>query len=462
MKFRWLICAGLIAVTPNFGAAQAIEPLHTMPLRADNAIGIRQGVAVVFPSTSESGGVVRPADEPAPAGGVSLAELEETAARCNPSLAQAAARIEAARGQHLQVGLRPNPVAGYLATEIGDEGRAGQQGGFVSQEVVTAGKLQLNRALADQEIRQAEYALAAQRCRVLTDVRRGFYETLAAQRSLELSQQLLRLGEQGVKAAEDLLKAKEVARVDVLQSRIEADSARIILEKAQNHYTGAWRALAAVIGDPARQPTPLAGDLLNGIAQLTWDETLNRLLAESPQLAAAQSGVARAQAAVNRECAGRIPNVDLLASVQYDNATRDTMAGVQVGVPIPIYNRNQGNIFKAQAELVAAQHEVARVRLALQQHLAAVFEQYMTARQQVEKYTRDILPNSDESLKLVTAGYRQGEFGYLVLLTAQRTYFQTHLSYLDALRDLRTSAAVIEGNLLADSLQATETGEHRP
>jgi len=381
---------------------------------------------------------------------------------CNPTLAQAAARVQAARGQYLQVGLYPNPVIGYLGSEIGNEGRAGQQGGFIGQEVVTAGKLQLNRAVASREIQQAEYAWQAQRFRVLTDVRRGFYDVLVAQRTAELAEQLVGIGERGVKAAEDLLQAEEVARTDVLQARIEADSAGILLEKARNRYTSAWRNLKAVVGDPALQPTPLAGDLRDGMVPFTWEDTLNRLLAESPQLAGAQAGVARARAALSRECAGRVPNVDLQVGVQFDNATGDTFAGVQVGVPIPIYNRNQGNIRKAEAELAAAQHEVRRVQLALEQRLAAVFEQYATAFQQVEKYNRDIVPNAEESLKLVSSGYRQGEFGYLMLLTAQRTYFQTHLAYLEGLRDLRGAAATLEGNLLSDSLQTSEAPERGP
>jgi outer membrane protein, heavy metal efflux system len=149
----------------------------------------------------------------------------------------------------------------------------------------------------------------------------------------------------------------------------------------------------------------------------------------------------------------------LQAGVQYDNATRDAIAGVQVGIPLPIFNRNQGNICKAQAELTAAERDVERVQLALQQRLALVFEQYATALRQVEKYHDDILPNAQESLKLVSTGYRQGEFSYLVLLTAQRTYFQTNLAYLDALRDLRTACVAIEGYLLGDNLQAVETPE---
>jgi cobalt-zinc-cadmium efflux system outer membrane protein len=152
-----------------------------------------------------------------------------------------------------------------------------------------------------------------------------------------------------------------------------------------------------------------------------------------------------------------VPNVELQAAVQHDNATRDNFATVQVGIPIPVFNRNQGNTRRAQAELLAAQREVERVQLALHQRLAAVFEQYANARFQVEKYQRDILPNAEASLKLTNSGYRQGEFGYLSLLTAQRTFFRTNLAYLDALRELRATATTIEGNLLSDSLQAGES-----
>jgi len=399
------------------------------------------------------------APEPGQPATLTLAQLEETAAKCNPTLAQAAARVQAAHGQFLQAGLYPNPVVGYQAVEIGDEGRAGQQGGFVGQEVVTAGKLRLGQQIVAEEIRQAECALQTQRCRVLTDVRRAFYEAFVAQREIDLTNELVRIGEQGVRAAEQLMKAKEAARTDLLQARIEADLAKILQQKACNRHIAAWRGLAAVVGDPALPPVCLVGNLREGIVDCTWEGAMNRLLAESPQLAGAQAGVARAQAALSREWAGRVPNVDLQMGMQYDNATQDQIAGVQVGVPLPIFNRNQGNIRRAQADLIVAQNEVARTRLALQQRLAAVFGQYATARQQVDKYASDIVPNAEETLKLVSAGYRQGEFGYLMLLTAQRTYFQTNLAYLDALRDLRAASAAIEGNLLFDSLQVAEAGD---
>ena len=103
---------------------------------------------------------------------------------------------------------------------------------------------------------------------------------------------------------------------------------------------------------------------------------------------------------------------------------------------------------------MAAQSDVQRIQLALQQRLGRTFEQYANAVYQVEKYKQNILPAAEESLTLTNDGYRQGEFNYLSLLTAQRTFFQTNLAYLEALRELRAAATAIEGNLLGDSLQA--------
>jgi outer membrane protein, heavy metal efflux system len=85
--------------------------------------------------------------------------------------------------------------------------------------------------------------------------------------------------------------------------------------------------------------------------------------------------------------------------------------------------------------------------------LAAAFEQYQNARCQVEKYANEILPNAQTSLDLVAAGYRHGEFNYVTLLTAQRTFFQVNLAYVEAVRDLRWASVAIEGNLLGGSLQ---------
>ncbi|HYW79928.1 MAG TPA: TolC family protein [Thermoguttaceae bacterium] len=388
-----------------------------------------------------------------PADEVSLGELESIALAENPTLRQAEMRVRAARAKCLQEGLYPNPVIGYRGEEMGSMGTAGRQGGFLGQEIVTADKLQLRRSVAGHEVRQAEQALAAQRARVLNDVRTGAYDVMVAQRAVELNRQLVDIGREGVGAAERLLEAMEVSRVDVLQARIEADSSALRLHDAQNRHLAAWQRLSALLGRPQMPMTRLAGDLESELPEWSWDEAFERLIAQSPELAEAWAGVRRAQCAVASECAERTPNLSVEAAVLQDNAEQNTVASVEFAMPLTLYNRNQGNIRRAGAELIAARREVQRVELALQQRLATTFEQYANARHQTQQYSASILPNASESLKLIQIGYEQGEFDYLKLLTAQRTYSEVELAYLESLLRLNRAHVEIEGFLLSGGLQ---------
>jgi len=390
--------------------------------------------------------------------GMTLDQLESIALANNPTILQAAMQVRAARGKMLQAGLYPNPMIGYIGEEMGAEGTAGQQGGFVGQEIVTAGKLGLRSAVVAHEVQQAEHAWQAQRHRVLNDVRTAWYETLAARQIVELNERLVGIGDEGVKAAEALLEALEVSRVDVLQARIEADRARLQLDDARNRHRAALQRLAAVIGVPETEPALLIGALEDDLPQLTWDGSRQRLLLESPELAEARAGVQRARCAVARECAERVPNLDVRAALLRHNVDRSTVATVEFGLPLNLFDRNQGNICKARAELIAAENEVQRVELVLQHRLAAAFARYENARQEVEKYAADILTNAKTSLELIQTGYLQGEFDYVKLLTAQRTYFQVNLAYLESLLELQASRVMIDGLLLSGGLERAPDG----
>ncbi|OHB81668.1 MAG: hypothetical protein A2V98_07005 [Planctomycetes bacterium RBG_16_64_12] len=384
---------------------------------------------------------------------MTLVELESMALANNPTLVQAAMRVRAARDKCLQVGLYPNPVVGYSGAEIGNDGSAGQQGAFLSQQVVTAGKLQLNRAVVWQEVEQAQHAWEAQRRRVLNDVGAGYYDVLLAQRTVQLQEKLVGIGDASLRTSEQLLAAQEVSQVEVLQARIEADSVRLQLAGARNQLRAAWRRLAAILGVADLEAVTLAGDLEDDIPHLNWEDALEHLLATSPEVGQARAGVERARRRLERECAGRVPDLEVEASVHYDFATDDKLTGFQFGVPLPLYNRNQGNIRQAQAELVAARKEVERLELSLRRRLAGAFERYATAREQVQSYSGDILPHAQKQLTLVTTGFRQGELDYLTTLTAQRSYFRANLAYLESLGELWGSVVAIEGLLLSDALE---------
>ncbi len=390
----------------------------------------------------------------APGSPLTREELQSIALECNPAFRQARARIEAAQGKWIQAGLPPNPVAGYSGEDIGEAGRAGKQGFFVSQEWVTGGKLQLDRAIACHEIEQARQQWLAAQQRVLNDAAMAFYDALAAQQGLALAEQVNRIGEEGLRATEQLLAAKEVSRVDLLQARVEAASASLQRDTAASRHQEAWRRLAAIVGRPDLPPGPLAGSLEADLTALSWESVLTRLLAQSPELARARAAAERARCVVARQQAERIPNLLLQAAVQHDNSNGDDVARVEMGLPLPIFNRNQGNIARAQAEWAAAQDEVRRVELGLQERLAPIFFRYAAAQREAEVYRERILADAKSSLDLLAIGYRQGEIGYLALLTAQRTYFSAATAYLENLRQAQTNRVALEGLLLRGGLNA--------
>jgi cobalt-zinc-cadmium efflux system outer membrane protein len=384
-------------------------------------------------------------------GGLTLDAVEQLALAGNPSLAEATALVRAARGQQYQVGLPPNPIAGYLGSEIGNEGQAGQEGLVVGQEFVRGNKLALNRAVEAREVMRLEQRYAAQQQRVLTDVRIAFFNAYIAGRRVELSRSLQTVGRQSVSTADALLQAQEGRRTDLLQAEIESQRANIDLAQAENIQAAAWRQLAAVVGHAELPVQPLAADVAQVQWLCTWEESIAQLLRDSPEVAEAVAGIEKARVALARAQVEPIPNVIAEGSVQYDDATQYTIAGAQVVLPFPVWNKNQGGIAKAQADVVAARRRLEMVELRLERDLALEFQTYETALARTTTIRDEILARAQQTLDAATHAYGAGELNFLDYLTVQRTYFQANLEYLTALGELCRSVEMLRGMLLSGS-----------
>lgn len=396
-----------------------------------------------------------PADNAAAASAMTLEEFQSLAFQYNPTLGSARARIRTARGKQFQAGRYPNPVIGYHATEAGNLGTSGVQGGFIGQKFITGGKLELDQEIEKKGIDEAHFRFHAQEQRILNDVEIRFFEALAAQRRVELTEQLARIGDDLVTATEKLLAGRLRTENDLLQSEIRADEAQILLENSRNELVESWRRLAAVTGVPTLERSALAGHLEANLPNMTWEECQTKLLVNHPELNAARMRSERARIVTNRARKEPIPDVDVFLSVRHNNVTDYDVANIQVGIPVPVFDRNRGNISASEAEWLAACQDIKRLELSLQDRLAMAFRRYGNARQQAERYSQRIIPRAERSLQLVTEGYEMGQVDYLTLLTAQQTYVEVTLSYLDSLRELRTASAIIEGQLLTDSLNVS-------
>jgi len=397
-----------------------------------------------------------PDDELPPASALRLEDLEQMALEGNPTLIQASMAVRAAQGGYLQAGLYANPSIGYAGGDMGLEGTSGQQGAVIGQEIITSGKLRLGRAVAGHEIAQARHALEAQRQRVLNDVRAGYYQVLMAQKMTEVHQQLVRISRGISEVTDKALAEQEVSKADALQVRIEAQKANLGLEQVKDHHRAVWQQLATLLGRPEMPLTPLDGVVDEDLPVIDREEIIARLLTESPELAQARAGVQTARCEVALQRAERIPNIEFETWIKHDATVRDTLVDVAIGMPLPLFNRNQGNIVKAQAQLAAARREVFRVELSLQNQASGAYGQYVNARRQADTYRRSILPNAEESLRLTRLGFRGGQFGYLTLLTAQRTYFNNSLEYLANLQELWDLTVQLEGMMLTGGLENPE------
>lgn len=445
LPFGWSadVAPALKAKVMNPGEEEPIPPSFPEEKLDDLAFDVPEPPALVQPN---------PAAEP-----LTLERLVALAAESNPTLVQAHWAIHAAQGQEEQAGLYPNPTLGYKIEEWGGVIGYTFEGGTFTQTLVTNNKLGLARAVASQDVEQAKWAYESQRMRVENDIRISFYQLLLAQRRIEYSEHLLGIQETIAASSEKRQVAGEATAVEVAQAKIEVEQARLNLYQSRAQYSGVWRRMVAMVGRPDLEPARADGDATRQLPTINWDDALQKVLSQSPELAKAQAGVERARANLAQQKAMQISNVDVATGVKYDKWTGYTVADVEVGMPIQFFNRNQGNISKAYADWVAAQHEVKRVELDLRNRLAVAFEEYTNARFRAEANAKTILPAARQSLELARAGYRQGEYTYLMLLTAQTTYVSTVLKYLDNLQSLWEKGVEVEGMLLRGALTSPQS-----
>lgn len=379
---------------------------------------------------------------------LSLNDLISLSMAQNPALQQAALSINAAQGRVIQAGLYPNPTLTISGEEIGPKAgiiTAPQ----VSQEIVTANKLGLAVAVALKEMDQAQLALVRQRYALMTQVRQGFYDVLAAQRRIEILSELEKQAEQALTNAQKLRAGAILAEADVLQFDIDLERLRADKQAAEREELAAWGRLTSTAGFPQLPLTVLRGTLDGPLPDYDFANARAFIVEGHPEVVMAQVGIHRAQIVVQKEQAEAIPNVTLGAGYQRNFNEREHQATFQVSVPLPFHNRNQGNILSAQAEAGRAVLEVNRVQNDLTNRLWVAYGQYTAAKQRVERY-RLIVPKAEQAYRLSILGFRGAGLEYLGVLNARRNMQEAKLEYLRAQAEAWRTASEIAGLLLEE------------
>jgi cobalt-zinc-cadmium efflux system outer membrane protein len=451
------IATALVFSTTLVIAAQAQEKTSPMPMnqQMQHHHGDVPLVAQVYP---RMGRAQENAREPL----ITLEQVEKMASEMNPTLRQAEAEIRAAKARQQQVGLYPNPSIGYTGDEIrGGSVGGGKQGLFVQQTIVTAGKLGKSRNVLGAEAKLAEIEAQEQRTRVTTAVKMAFLRVLAAQEWLEARRDLAKIAEDGAQTQRELMNTGQADESEVLEAEVEAQRMRMAARMQENTLREEWRSLAAVIGQPTIPLATVAGDLERGWPELNEEEAVESIAKQSPAVQIAETARGRAQAIVTRAQREPIPDVLVRAGVEYNHETLGSVPWAkgweglaEASVEIPIFNRNQGNIVAALADLERAEQESTRVALTLRERAATVVDEYSNAKLMAVEYRDEILPHAKKAYTLLVDKYGLMLASYPRVLEAQRKLYELQIEYIAALEGVWTNGLALQGYLLTDGLEA--------
>ena len=375
--------------------------------------------------------------------GTTLEELVALAEASSPVLRQAAAEVESMRGKAYQAGLYPNPVASSGATQLA--GRESQYFAGLSQEIVTKQKLKLDQAAVCREVVQAEFRFVRTRFELLTAVRQGYFLTLAAQRRMEVLTRLVEISSKSRQAAARLQEAGEGTRSDTLLFEIEVEKAEVALENAEAKWHAAQRQLVAILGLRDLHLERIHGNLTESLDGVATQVLLDGFVPYNADVQSAEQEVERNRFLLQRAIVQPFPNVTIYGGYQYQVQPLHNMAMLQASVPLPFWNKNEGAVASANAQVTKAQATVEQVQNQIAKQMADAAGRYRIGDQQAKRYADRIVPKAREGVKIMQEGFTQGQFDFLRLLQTQRALVEANLGYIDALEARWNAAAELAG-----------------
>ncbi|MGY3296354.1 cobalt-zinc-cadmium efflux system outer membrane protein [Pseudomonas sp. TE6288] len=378
---------------------------------------------------------------PAGAQGLSLDQALDAAFAQNPDFAAIGREIGIAEGERRQAGLIPNPE---LSWEVEDTRRdTSTTTVTLSQALELGGKRGARIEVAEAGQAVARLELERQRNSLRADVIQAFHAALRAQTALELAQQSQALTERGLRVVEGRVRAGQSSPVEATRAQVQLAQAEAAVRRARTERTVANQALARLTGSAeARFDRLDASSLSPGPAPKA-----ERLLATVEQtaewrLAAAQ--IERGDASLGSEKAQRIPNLTVSLGSQYSREERERVNVVGLSMPLPLFDRNQGNVLAAARRADQARDLRNAVELRLRSETRSALEQWGTAMGEVQAYDRTILPAAQQAVDTATRGFEMGKFAFLDVLDAQRTLIEARGLYLEALAQATDARAQVE------------------
>jgi len=401
-----------------------------------------------IPQTGLEQGAPRASESAAP---LTLNAALELALGANPDLSAAGRELEALDATITQAQARPNPELSALIEDTRRETRTTTL--QLNQPIELGGKRGARIEAAERGRDAASLELDAKRAEIRAAVTAAFFDVLIAQERLRLAQASVELAQRATGAASRRVIAGKVSPVEETRARVAEAAVRVEQAQAASEVTTARRRLAATWGNSSPHFERAEGDP-EALPPLPAMADLNARLATAPNLLRARIEVDRRQSLAEVERSRSVPDMIVSLGGKRIEELDLNQAILGVAIPIPIFDRNQGNLLEALRRTDKAHDELSATEIRRSNELALAYERLNLARQEVASLQRDILPGAQSAYDAATKGFELGKFNFLEVLDAQRTSFQAKSQYLRALAEAHRSAAEIDRILGTASTQS--------
>lgn len=361
----------------------------------------------------------------------------------NPRLSAALARVEGVNGERLQASLMPNPQA---AIELENFAGDNEMSGFDSvettigleQEIEIGGKRTKRTEIADYELQITQQQAIAEAMSLLAETDYAFMRVAIAQDRLALANKRLQLADKTHEAVKKRVNAAAASDIQHTKADIEQSAAQIEKGKAESELIEAQNILISLTGVLSERE--VQADILT-LPSLPDRQVLLDEVKNTPQTRANEFAKLRAASHLNLVQAQAIPNPTIGFGIRHFNENNDTALVAGLSFPIPVFDRNQGGIQTAKAEIIEADALARQQDLNLKQSAIKAWEQMATAYNEVEAYQADVIPSAEKAYAQASDGYNTGRFSFLDLLDAQRTLYEVQEAQLDSLLSLYEAKA---------------------
>jgi cobalt-zinc-cadmium efflux system outer membrane protein len=368
------------------------------------------------------------------------------------NLAVEAARLEVgvAEAERIGAGLRPRPGLTVSAENLRLSGetpasRLHEYGISVAQPIELGNRKALRMEVAERTVSVSEARLTEVLRRQLFDVKRTYYESVLARVLLEIEQENRDNFEGLVKFNTVRFEEGYIAEGDLLKVRLERTKFDFAVANAQLAFRRAKIRLLELIGERDFERA-VRLEISNRLQAPPVDLNLMQLketaLVNRPEIKVAEAELALAQSSIKLERSRAKGEVTPYGGYKRVGVDNTLLAGVTV--PLPIGNRNQSGIARAEAEQKVAETSLSFVRNRTLAEVDAAYRAYETAREQVRAYEAGLLKQADESREIQLGAYQEGATELITLIEAQKTRTEVRASYYRAIFDYYTSIFQLE------------------